>query len=92
MTAKVIHLAVARPASASSSNLSSFFDSAPFMSMCPTCNDSRAQVGYSPWGLLRRLNDDRPIEAFCVVCNQFWPITAQERGQLAEELERLRLS
>jgi hypothetical protein len=26
-----------------------------------------------------------------VTCNQFWPITAQERVQLAEELEHLRL-
>ena len=91
MSAKIIHLAVARPTTWPYRD-SLFTDSVPFMSMCPTCKDSRAQVGYSPWGLLRRLNDDRPIEAFCVVCNQFWPITAQERGQLAEELERLRLS
>jgi hypothetical protein len=92
MTARVIHLAVARPASASSSNLSSFFDSAPFMSMCPACSEPRLQLGYTRWSLLRRLNGDRAIEACCVTCDQFWPVTTEERVALAKELEHLRVS
>lgn len=90
MSAKIIRLPVCQsPTWPDRDRL--FSDSVPFTSMCPTCKDSRAQVGYSPWGLLRRLNDDRPIEAFCVVCNQFWPISPQERGRLVEELEQLRV-
>jgi hypothetical protein len=90
MTAKIIRLPVVHRATVPTGN-SLFSDTTPFVSMCPTCSEIRSQVGYSPWGLLRRLNDDRPIEAFCAICNQFWPITAQERVRLAEELEYLRL-
>jgi hypothetical protein len=90
MTAKIIRLAVThRTPWPNGSSL--FSDSTPFMSMCPTCKDNRAQLGYSPWGLLRRLNDHRPIEAFCVICNQFWPITTHERMRLAKDLEHLRV-
>jgi hypothetical protein len=91
MTAKIIRLAIAARAPWPKRD-SLFFDSAPFMSMCPTCSERRLQLGYTPGGLLRRLNGDRPIEACCVICNQFWPITAQERARLAKELEHLRLS
>jgi hypothetical protein len=91
VTAKIIPLPVARLESWPRCD-SLFFDSAPFMSLCPTCNEPRLQLGYSPWGLLRRLNADRPIEACCVTCEQFWPVTAQERATLAKELEHLRLS
>ena len=90
MTAKMIPLAVDRSARWPKRD-GLFFDSAPFLSMCPTCEDLRLQLGYSPGGLLRRLNHNRPIEACCVTCNQFWPITAQERMRLAKELEHLRL-
>ena len=90
MTAKVISLPVGRSASWPKRD-SLFFDSAPFLPMCPTCKEPRLQLAYSPGGLLRRLNGNRPIEAFCVICNQFWPITAQERLRLAKELEHLRL-
>jgi len=91
MTAKIIRLAIAGWAPWPKRD-SLFFDSAPFMSMCPTCSEPRIQLGYSPGGLLRRINGDRPIEACCVICNQFWPITAQERLRLAKEFEHLRLS
>jgi len=90
MTAKIIHLAVSRPACSLNRVLLS--DAAPFMSMCPTCNEPRLQMGYSPWGLHRRLNGDRPIEACCVTCHRLWPIALPERVALAKELEYLRLS
>lgn len=90
MTAKIFHLAVSHPAYAPNAGLSSYV--APFMSMCPTCNEPRLQMGYSPWGLHRRLNGDRPIEACCVTCCRFWPIALGERVALARELEYLGLS
>lgn len=90
MTAKTTYLAAAGAAPLPTRN-GLFSDSAPFVSMCPTCKDSRSQVGYSARDLLRRINSGRPIEAFCIICNQFWSITAQERLRVAEELEHLRL-
>ena len=90
MTAKIIHLLNTH--FVSPPNRGPFLDPAPFTSVCPTCNEPRLQMGYSPSGLLRRINGARPIEACCVTCNQFWPINAQERLRLSRELEHLRLS
>jgi hypothetical protein len=33
--------------------------------------------------LVRILVDDQPIEAYCAACNEFWPISANERARLA---------
>jgi hypothetical protein len=63
------------------------FDSARFSSLCPTCNDTRSQLGYSPRTLLRLLSRDRPIDAYCAICNGFWSISAEERVRLASDLE-----
>jgi hypothetical protein len=60
--------------------------------MCPRCKELRLQMGYSPGGLIRRINTHRPIEACCVTCNQFWPINVHERVRLAKELEHLHLN
>ena len=62
------------------------FESGRFMSVCPQCKDVRSQLGYSPRALLRLLTRSRPIEAYCVVCDGFWPISDQERGRLAADL------
>jgi hypothetical protein len=91
MTSKTIYLAVPGPAEWQSQR-NPFFDSTPFMSMCPRCNEPRLQLGYSRWGLLRRLDGDRPIEAGCVICDQLWPIAPNERMALAKELQQLRMS
>lgn len=89
MTAKIIRLALVRPAPWPK-HASPPLDGAPFMSTCPTCNEPRLQMGYGPWGLIRRLKGDRPIEAWCVTCDRFWPISVQERLALAKELEHSR--
>lgn len=89
MTVKTIHSAVSRPAYAPNRGLLS--DVVPFMSMCPTCNEPRLQMAYGPWGLHRRLNAERPIEACCVTCHRFWSIALRERVALAKELEYLGL-
>jgi hypothetical protein len=91
MTAKIIRLTVPAPAPSPTRD-SLFFASAHFVSMCPTCKDNRSQLGYSSGGLLRRLNGNRLIEAYCAICNHFWPITAEERARLAGQFEHLRLS
>lgn len=91
MTAKIIRLAVvSNTARQRPDDL--FLESTPFMSMCPTCKDSRSQLGYSVRTLVRLLDSNRPIEAYCAICDQSWPIEARERMQLALELEHLRLS
>jgi hypothetical protein len=58
-------------------------DSLEFMSSCPGCKDVRFQQSYDFRALVRLLVDDQPIEAYCAVCNEFWPITANERAELA---------
>jgi hypothetical protein len=58
------------------------------MSMCPKCKDVRSQRAFSSRTLLRLLERKLPIEAYCVVCDDFWLISAAERDALAEELAR----
>ena len=58
-------------------------DSLEFMSSCPGCKDVSFQQGYDFRSLVRLLVDDQPIEAYCGVCDRFWPITANERADLA---------
>jgi len=58
-------------------------DSLRFMSTCPTCKDVRFQQGYGFRALVRFLVDNQPIEAYCAACNESWPITADERAELA---------
>ena len=59
---------------------------APFTAVCPKCKDVRFQRGYTPRSLFRLLGCNNPIEAYCVVCDEFWPISAQERRALVERL------
>jgi hypothetical protein len=53
------------------------------MSTCPTCKDVRCQQFYGFRTLVRFLVDNQPIEAYCAACNEFWPISANERARLA---------
>ena len=62
------------------------FELAPFAAMCPKCKDVRFQRGYTPRSLFRLLGSNHAIEAYCVVCDQFWPISAKERRTLVERL------
>ena len=58
-------------------------DSFRFMSPCPTCNEARFQHGYDFRALVTLLVSNLPIDAYCPVCNECWPITAGERAELA---------
>ena len=57
-----------------------------FLSLCPKCKDVRSQGGFGSRTLLRLLTRDHPIEAYCVVCDEFWEIHASERAALAQRL------
>jgi hypothetical protein len=67
-------------------------ESVPFMSACSKCKDLRYQQGYGERTLRRLLDRNHPIEAYCVVCGEFWPISANERSELARRLTRGRSS
>jgi hypothetical protein len=51
----------------------------PFVSRCPHCSHERVQDGYSRRVLLRLINTRCRIEAYCVACDEFWPISDAER-------------
>jgi len=52
----------------------------PFMSRCPSCGERRLQDGYTRRALLRLVNTHGSIEAYCIVCDGFWPVSALERA------------
>ena len=54
----------------------------PFVSVCPTCAQIRPQYGYSHNSLLRLLGGGYPVEAYCLTCDDFWAVTAEERAAL----------
>ena len=53
-----------------------------FRSMCPKCAEMRPQRGYDRNSLLRLLNGGYPVEAYCVACEEYWPISVKERAAL----------
>lgn len=57
-----------------------------FTATCPKCKNVRAQRGYSPRSLFPLLGSKRAIEAYCVSCDAFWPISAKERLVLAKTI------
>ena len=64
----------------------SLFMSFSFVSVCPRCKDVRSQSGFGGRTLIRLLQHNQPIEAYCVVCDDFWPISVSERAALARAL------
>lgn len=61
------------------------YQSIAFVSTCPSCGHPQHQHG-SRRALQRLLNGPYPIEAYCVVCDLFWPITAAERIAVASDV------
>jgi hypothetical protein len=55
-------------------------------SVCPRCGQQQSQRGYTRRALLNFFNSDYPIEAYCVACDEFWPISTDERICIAEAL------
>jgi hypothetical protein len=58
-----------------------------FESTCPRCRRAQGQSGFTRAALLRRLDDDLEILAYCANCNDFWPINDAERGRIIGEFD-----
>jgi hypothetical protein len=59
-------------------------ESVPFTSLCPKCKHAQSQSGFSRAELRRLFDRGHPIEAYCVVCDDFWAISVRERLELAK--------
>jgi hypothetical protein len=59
--------------------------SIPFASTCPRCRVQRSQR-ISRMALRRLLERGHPIEAFCEVCDEYWPIYPAERAKIARDI------
>jgi hypothetical protein len=91
MTARITHLNgedSPHPPGTATLEMDLLFDSVPFLSTCPKCRDLRAQEGFGKRSVVRLLSRNLPIEAYCVVCDDFWEISAHERAELATRLIR----
>jgi len=82
MTAKTNHLARSDTKTLAHAD-NPLPDALHFTATCPACKDVRFQQGYGFRALVRSLVDDQPIEAYCAVCNEHWPVSANERAELA---------
>lgn len=61
-------------------------DAAPFTSECPRCAHERVQTGYASDELIQLLRAGAEIEAVCHNCDEQWPISVEERADLARAL------
>jgi hypothetical protein len=64
-------------------------ESMHFTSICPNCAEGRPQRGYTRRALANSLNNGYEIEAYCVGCDNFWSISAQERRSIVDALGEL---
>ena len=55
-----------------------------FSAACPQCKREQLQTAYTVSDLMRLLYGGYPVEAYCVVCEDFWPVTVQKRVELGE--------
>jgi hypothetical protein len=61
-------------------------DSAPFSAECPKCGHERVQPGYARDELAQLLRTGAEIEAYCSNCDEYWPISTEERADLARAM------
>ena len=61
---------------------------APFSSECPKCGHDRLLTGYARDELDELLESGAEIEAYCINCDEHWPISTEERADLARALSR----
>jgi len=55
-----------------------------FASTCPHCEREQVQDRFTVADLMRLLYGGYPIEAYCVICDAFWPVSIQERVELGD--------
>ena len=51
-----------------------------FVSTCPVCGQQRVQYAYTQRALVRLLQKDQIVDAYCGTCDVVWPASAQERA------------
>lgn len=59
-----------------------------FSSECPKCGHERVQPGYSRGELILLIKNGADIEAYCSNCDEGWPISTEERADLAGALSK----
>ena len=59
-----------------------------FVAKCPGCQYDHAQDGFTVASLQRLLTRGHPIEGYCVICDDFWQVSDQERTRVAADLPR----
>ena len=60
----------------------------PFFSECPKCQHDRVQTAYTRGELILLLRNGADIEAHCSSCDEYWPVSTEERADLARTLAR----
>ena len=60
--------------------------SGPFSAECPNCNQERLLSGYSPDELTQLLRAGAEIEGYCSSCDEHWPISVEDRADIARAL------
>jgi hypothetical protein len=61
-------------------------EAAAFASECPKCGHERLQPAYARDELVQLLRSGAEIEATCYSCDESWPISVEERADLARLL------
>ncbi len=62
-------------------------DTYPFASECPHCGQERMQPGYARDELRQLIRTGAEIEAHCMSCDEYWPVSVEERADLARVLQ-----
>ena len=57
-----------------------------FVSTCPACGHQRLQNGYTRRALVKLLETNHTIDAYCVTCDVLWPVSAPERVVIAKAI------
>ena len=55
-----------------------------FASTCPRCEREQVQDRFTVADLMRLLYGGYPVEAYCAICDSFWPVSIQERVELGD--------
>lgn len=62
--------------------------SAQFSSECPNCLNDRLLSGYTSEELAQLLAGGAEIEAYCASCDERWPISVEDRADIARGLSK----
>jgi len=55
-----------------------------FASTCPRCERAQVQDTFTVADLMTLLYGGYPIEAYCAICDEFWPVSIKERVELGD--------